>query len=1018
MHRVRSWQLTCPDSSQWNLRAKGFCNITKPTYYCLFDANSLHYKDFCRDKQDFHKPGHKYIIRGDIDGEPCEENRYQPFKFRTDGNNKCIFGKSVCNEEGQIVQNTGNTTTDTSCRCDYTNGYGFVVEPTRKCFCHPTQEDCSCYKKKCSNNEFLNPIHQDKLALFILIDMFQLVDYECGTHLIGDFDCPKIKTNRLNDHRTVDSAVQIKPAIPASSSLDIHNQHIDDWVKDDSRFIVTTATQHIIESLKRVSCVFVVGHAGNGKSSIIRHIALKLRKQEQYEIIPIVMSPEIIFEFLNRNRKQIFIVDDFCGKVNINAQYVDLWFSQINDIVGLIKTSDKSDIKHFEVKFLFATSLSIYEDNIFQKSKLLMKYVFSLSNWTLTDDEKLKMINKYITPEGESKLLQKLKSDVAYFPLLCKIAERKTPEQIINLFSNLKGFIKQDLMALKEKSHLQFCTITLCALLSNNLKEEILNGIYESDIERQAFENICLEFNLGSSKDQVKSKIKAQLANLEGMYMTKTENYYHFIHAKVYHIAVVVCGQTYLHSFIKFVRSSFIAERFCFQSRKKNNNKNTIFIDNEDAENRFFDRLMIDLEKGETYSTFHNNQLTNRSYREKFCEYCRTRTNKVSELLKHFSVKSEINRIAERNYDDYIDFQKQHHFFSHKMRRPLIESAWEGYADIVRLLLECGCNINESDIFGRTALFVACLLGKTEVVTVLLDYNADHSLCDENGQSPLLVASREGHGTIIETLLQNNADVNKSDVEDNSPLLEASSKCYLSTVETLSKKITDFPKCNKLGQTPVFVACKNGGVDVVRYLLSFLIEYISTPDNEGRSPLFIACRKGHYGVVELLLENNADVSRCDRNKQSPLFIASDQGYNDIVNILIQNNAKINQCDEEGKTPLFAASEKARTETAKILVDSGADLNEADNEKRTPLYAACKGGFIDIVTHLVENGSSVSNGDLKGTTPLLVAIKNGNTEIAQFLINRGVDINQSDQHKKDPVTPFCRWRSHGSSKSPY
>lgn len=110
--------------------------------------------------------GNKYIIRGDIDGEPCEKNRYQPFKFQTDGYNKCIFEKSVCNEEGQIAQNSGNTTADTSCRCDYTKGYRFVIEPTNKCYCRPTHEDCSCYKKKCRNNEFLNPSkYNDKLSL-------------------------------------------------------------------------------------------------------------------------------------------------------------------------------------------------------------------------------------------------------------------------------------------------------------------------------------------------------------------------------------------------------------------------------------------------------------------------------------------------------------------------------------------------------------------------------------------------------------------------------------------------------------------------------------------------------------------------------------------------------------------------------------------------------------------------------------------------------------------------------------
>ncbi|VDI09723.1 Hypothetical predicted protein [Mytilus galloprovincialis] len=441
-------KLQCPDRSQWHLRLRAFCSKSSMWYYCLYDKNNQQYKEVCSNQESFHKPGFKYVISGNLNGEPCNRTRYQPFKFSMDGNSDCVFLKSMCSEDGQIVYSNGTTKTDITCRCDYTRGYNFVKIPKHTCYCDPSREDCSCYKKPCGDHEVL--------------------------------------------------------------TADIHNQHIHDWIKDDDKFIVTSATQNIFERLQRDNCVFVVGIAGNGKSSNIRHIALKLKKQQQYEIIPIVLSPEIIFELRNRNRKQIFIVDDLCGKVNVNAQSVDLWVSQINEIVTLINIVDKNDTKdNAQVKFLFATRLSIYEDSIFQKLKLLMKYVVPLSKFPLTDDEKLKMINKYITGERETKHLNKLKSDAAYFPLLCKIAERKTPDQIVKLFSNLKGFIKQDLMDLKEKNHLQFCTITLCAILNNNFKEEILNDVYESDIEKQAFENICFEFNLGPNKDQVKSKITA-----------------------------------------------------------------------------------------------------------------------------------------------------------------------------------------------------------------------------------------------------------------------------------------------------------------------------------------------------------------------------------------------------------------------------------------------------------------------------------------------------------------------------
>lgn len=52
----------CPDSSQWQLRAKGFCMASNPWYYCLFDENRSTYRELCAGKQAFHKPGNNLIF--------------------------------------------------------------------------------------------------------------------------------------------------------------------------------------------------------------------------------------------------------------------------------------------------------------------------------------------------------------------------------------------------------------------------------------------------------------------------------------------------------------------------------------------------------------------------------------------------------------------------------------------------------------------------------------------------------------------------------------------------------------------------------------------------------------------------------------------------------------------------------------------------------------------------------------------------------------------------------------------
>ncbi|CAC5420917.1 unnamed protein product [Mytilus coruscus] len=115
---------------------------------------NLHLK---QSKTDPFRKGYKYVVSGNINGKPCDLERFQPFKFKTEGNSRCVFEKSVCNEEGQVNLKNGTTISDRTCRCDYTDGYAFVTTPANICYCVPSQEDCSCFKKPCKEKEILTP---------------------------------------------------------------------------------------------------------------------------------------------------------------------------------------------------------------------------------------------------------------------------------------------------------------------------------------------------------------------------------------------------------------------------------------------------------------------------------------------------------------------------------------------------------------------------------------------------------------------------------------------------------------------------------------------------------------------------------------------------------------------------------------------------------------------------------------------------------------------------------------------
>lgn len=96
------------------------------------------------------------VVLGGLNGKLCASDRYQPFFFWTNGSSQCTFHKSSCRGEGQMIATDKSTNKDATCRCDYTRGYSFVLQPTHITYCVPSEEDCSCYTKPCPDGYILN----------------------------------------------------------------------------------------------------------------------------------------------------------------------------------------------------------------------------------------------------------------------------------------------------------------------------------------------------------------------------------------------------------------------------------------------------------------------------------------------------------------------------------------------------------------------------------------------------------------------------------------------------------------------------------------------------------------------------------------------------------------------------------------------------------------------------------------------------------------------------------------------
>lgn len=96
--------------------------------------------------------GYKYVFEPNPNRDICSQSRFQPFIFNTTGYSDCVFLKSLCNSEGLKTHEDGTTRSDKTCTCNTEKGFNFVGNPTNKCFCNPSSEDCSCFHSSNSNN--------------------------------------------------------------------------------------------------------------------------------------------------------------------------------------------------------------------------------------------------------------------------------------------------------------------------------------------------------------------------------------------------------------------------------------------------------------------------------------------------------------------------------------------------------------------------------------------------------------------------------------------------------------------------------------------------------------------------------------------------------------------------------------------------------------------------------------------------------------------------------------------------
>jgi ankyrin repeat protein len=156
----------------------------------------------------------------------------------------------------------------------------------------------------------------------------------------------------------------------------------------------------------------------------------------------------------------------------------------------------------------------------------------------------------------------------------------------------------------------------------------------------------------------------------------------------------------------------------------------------------------------------------------------------------------------------------------------LLEAAKFGDINLVKLFLEHGANVSETNRLGETALIIAINYSRNyDIAKLLIANGIDVNKGDHDGATPLMEASLNDLIDVVDLLIKAHADVNARRAGGFTALMEACSD-YLfpgrDSVELVTKLIeagADVNAVNEYGETALSYAMKSKSPGVIEVLL-------------------------------------------------------------------------------------------------------------------------------------------------------------------------------------------------------
>ena len=764
-------------------------------------------------------------------------------------------------------------------------------------------------------------------------------------------------------------------------------------------FVPTKASKEVGKMIKHKRLVIVAGHSGCGKTAIVQHIALRYRRHG-WLIKPVDTVQEIKEAYISEKYKKdktMFVFNDPIGKEALSEVLYTEWkkyeqtLTRFLTSVKIVLTCRKCIVFDTRVKGLYEERSNIVViDN--DKNKL-------------SDSEKCQLLQNFTDYKGISKETTKeiLKVE-PYFPLLCKLFARNWIHSAneLRFFTEPTEFFQKEIEIYKESDRVKYCGLVCLVVFNNNVGKDDL-------VKREGLFKKCLKI-CGIHETLSPAKIIEHLDLLEGFFVKKICNTFHFYHDFILEVTAFELGKDHPREIIKHADIGFLQRRVRLENSRESSDQFTIKLSDTHIKDLVY-RLSEDIYTDRFIEVVLNPCLRDEKITDLFIEKMKNDSLRmIAKRTKLKSIELQTHSMTKENSFLRLDFL---HLFEEVS--PLFALIVFRHDKIVRFFLEslkkylsadtyfpaicCNGSTDLCRIFPKRKL--AKFLKENQFVlypihtaTVFHNYELLKELI-ELGGNVNLVLNNKSAWTPLTLAIANDTE---------QFLKESNFSSRDETVKILLRNGAMVNMCEN-GLMPLDLACSKGQASIVQLLLNHGAE-VNLRNETGFSPFDSACSNGHESIVQLLLNNGAEVNLCNETGYSPLNSASVNGHESTVQLLLNNGAEVNLCNEKGCSPLCSACLNGHESIVQLLLNNGAEVNLFGEIECSPLFSACFKGHESIVQRLLNNDAEINLCNVEGCSPLYVACLNGHESTVQLLLSNGAEVNLCSKKGISPLYSAC------------